>query len=105
VIGEDFVVSLDAELNNLVFHQDEKLFENWWPESVIRIMGADSIIPAMGSFHKHVKNLVLRIFGPENLRLVILQDVQRTAHASLLSWLDLPSVELKEAVSSVCLSR
>uniref|UniRef100_A0A453LCQ9 Cytochrome P450 87A3 n=1 Tax=Aegilops tauschii subsp. strangulata TaxID=200361 RepID=A0A453LCQ9_AEGTS len=100
LIGVDLIVSLDAELNNVVFQQDERLFENWWPESVMRIFGAESIIPSMGSFHKHAKNLILRIFGPENLRLVLLQDVQRTAQASLLSWLDLPSVELKEATSS-----
>ncbi|XP_048531142.1 cytochrome P450 87A3-like [Triticum urartu] len=80
LIGVDLIVSLDAELNNLVFQQDERLFENWWPESV------------------------MRIFGPENLRLVLLQDVQRTAQASLLSWLDLPSVELKEATSSMIFS-
>ncbi|VAI34772.1 unnamed protein product [Triticum turgidum subsp. durum] len=104
LIGVDLVVSLDAELNNLVFQQDERLFENWWPESVMRIFGAESIIPSMGSFHKHAKNLILRIFGPENLRLVLLQDVQRTAQASLLSWLDLPSVELKEATSSMIFS-
>ncbi|XP_037438199.1 cytochrome P450 87A3-like [Triticum dicoccoides] len=104
LIGVDLIVSLDAELNNLVFQQDERLFENWWPESVMRIFGAESIIPSMGSFHKHAKNLILRIFGPENLRLVLLQDVQRTAQASLLSWLDLPSVELKEATSSMIFS-
>ncbi|KQJ86358.1 hypothetical protein BRADI_4g04931v3 [Brachypodium distachyon] len=104
LIHEDLVVSLDSELNNLVFQQDEKLFENWWPESVMRIIGAESIIPTMGSFHKHAKTLILRLFGPENLRQVLLHDVQRTAHASLLSWLNQPSIELKEATSSMIFS-
>lgn len=104
MIHEDLVVSLDSELNNLVFQQDEKLFENWWPESVMRIIGAESIIPTMGSFHKHAKTLILRLFGPENLRQVLLHDVQRTAHASLLSWLNQPSIELKEATSSMIFS-
>jgi hypothetical protein len=35
--------------------------------------------------------------------LVMLHDVERTAHASLLSWLRQPSIELKQATSSVCL--
>lgn len=105
LVGEDLIVSLDPELNNFVFQQEEKLFQIWYPESFMRIIGYDSMIATLGSLHKHVRTLVLRLFGPENLRLVLLQDVQRTAQASLLSWLDQPSIELKEAVSSVCMSR
>lgn len=104
LLGEDLIVSLDQELNNLVFQQEEKLFQIWYPESLMRILGADCIIATLGSFHKHLRTLVLRLFGPENLRLVLLQDVQRTAQASLLSWLDQPSIEAKEATSSMIFS-
>jgi cytochrome P450 family 26 subfamily A len=100
LIGEDLIVSLDPELTNLVFQQ-EKMFQIWYPESMMRIMGADCIIATLGSFHKHLRSLVLRLFGPENLRLVLLRDVQRMARASLLSWLHHPSIELKKETSRV----
>jgi cytochrome P450 family 26 subfamily A len=73
LIGEDLIVSLDPELTNLVFQQEEKMFQIWYPESMMRIMGADCIIATLGSFHKHLRSLVLRLFGPENLRLVLLR--------------------------------
>ncbi|KAG8097715.1 hypothetical protein GUJ93_ZPchr0013g36457 [Zizania palustris] len=104
LVGEDLIVSLDPELNNFVFQQEERLFQIWYPDSFIRIIGADSIITTHGSSHKHIRNLVLRLFGPENLRRAIIQDVQKTAQASLLSWLDHPTIELKEAISNMIFS-
>uniref|UniRef100_A0ACD5YPJ3 Uncharacterized protein n=1 Tax=Avena sativa TaxID=4498 RepID=A0ACD5YPJ3_AVESA len=104
LIGEDLIVSLDTELNNLVFQQEEKLFQIWYPESLMRIMGADCIVATLGSFHKHMRSLVLRLFGPENLRLVLLHDVQRTTQASLLSWLNQHNIDLKQATSSMIFS-
>ncbi|EMS54525.1 Cytochrome P450 87A3 [Triticum urartu] len=95
---------MDPELNNLVFQNEEKLFQIWYPESIMRIMGADCIIATLGTFHKHLRTLVLRLFGPENLRLVLLHEVQQTAQATLLSWLDHPSIEVKEATSSMIFS-
>ncbi|KAF7017307.1 hypothetical protein CFC21_030772 [Triticum aestivum] len=104
LIGEDLIVSLDQDLNNLVFQKEEKLFQIWYPESLMRIMGADCIIATLGTFHKHLRTLVLRLFGPENLRVVLLHEVQQTAQASLLSWLGHPSIEVKEATSSMIFS-
>jgi cytochrome P450 family 26 subfamily A len=75
----------------------------WYPDSIMRIIGADSIITTLGSSHKYIKNMVFRLFGPENLRRDMIKDMQKTAEASLLSWLHHPSIELKEAASSVCL--
>uniref|UniRef100_A0A0D9ZBA4 Cytochrome P450 n=1 Tax=Oryza glumipatula TaxID=40148 RepID=A0A0D9ZBA4_9ORYZ len=98
------IVSLDPELNNLVFQQEERLFQCWYPNSFMRVFGADSIITTFGSSHRHVRNLVLRLFGPENLRRAMLQEMQKTAQASLLSWLDRPSIEVKEEVSSMIFS-
>ncbi|XP_006650369.2 cytochrome P450 87A3-like [Oryza brachyantha] len=104
MVGQDLIVSLDRELNNFVFQQEERLFQIWYPDSFMRIIGADSIITTLGSPHKYIRNLVLRIFGPENLRQTMLREVQRTAQASLLSWIDRPSIEFKEAISSMIFS-
>uniref|UniRef100_A0A0E0RG31 Cytochrome P450 n=1 Tax=Oryza rufipogon TaxID=4529 RepID=A0A0E0RG31_ORYRU len=75
-------------------------FRMWYPDSIMRIIGADSIITTLGSSHKYIKNMVFRLFGPENLRRDMIKDMQKTAEASLLSWLHHPSIELKEAASS-----
>lgn len=99
---EDLIVSLDPEVSNFVLQQEEKLFQIWYPGSFMRINGAESIITTHGLLHRHIRNLVLRIFGPRNLRQEIIQEMHKTAEASLSSWLNYPSIELKEAVSSVC---
>ncbi|BAT10112.1 Os10g0179200 [Oryza sativa Japonica Group] len=98
---EDLIVSLDPEVTNFVFQQEERLFQMWYPDSFIRIIGTDSLIRTHGLLHRHIKNLALRLFGPENLRREIIHDVQKTVEASLSSWLNQPSIELKEAVSSM----
>ncbi|KAG8061746.1 hypothetical protein GUJ93_ZPchr0003g17952 [Zizania palustris] len=92
------------ELNKFIFHQEERFFQMWYPESFMRIIGADNMITMPGSSHKHLRNLVLRLFGPENLRRDMIQEVQKTAQSSLLLWLDRPNIELKEAVSSMIFS-
>ncbi|KAL6839367.1 hypothetical protein ACP4OV_030637 [Aristida adscensionis] len=101
LVGKDLIVSLDPELNNYVFQQEEKAFQIWYPESFMRILGDDNIISSAGSLHKHIRNLILRVFGPENLRRVLLRDVQSVVTSGLLSWLDCPSIELKAAASSM----
>jgi len=53
-----------------------KAFQIWYPESFMRILGDDNILSSVGSMHKHMRNMVLRVFGPENLRLVLFSDVQ-----------------------------
>ncbi|CAD6206023.1 unnamed protein product [Miscanthus lutarioriparius] len=50
----------------------------------------------LGPLHRHIRNLVLRLFGPEALRLVLLHDEQRSARDELSSRLDRPDVELDE---------
>ncbi|CAN6172228.1 unnamed protein product [Urochloa humidicola] len=104
LVGKDLIVSLDPELNNYVFQQEEKAFQIWYPESFMRILGDDSILSSAGSLHRHMRNLVLRVFGPENLRLVLLPDVQSAVKTSLDSWVEKPSVELKAAASSMIFS-
>jgi cytochrome P450 len=84
-----------------VFQQEEKAFQIWYPESFMRILGDDNILSSVGSVHKHLRNLVLRVFGPENLRLVLFHDVQGAVKRSLASWLERPSIELKSAASTV----
>ncbi|AQK64054.1 cytochrome P450 87A3 [Zea mays] len=99
IVGEDLIVSLDPELNARVLQQEERGFQIWYPSSFMRVFGDDNIISALGPLHRHIRNLVLRLFGPEALRLVLLRDVQRSARDELRSWLDHPDVEVRTATS------
>ncbi|KAG0548299.1 hypothetical protein BDA96_01G155100 [Sorghum bicolor] len=94
IVGEDMIVSLDPELNARVLQQEERGFQIWYPSSFMRILGADNMVSMLGPLHRHIRNLVLRLFGPEALRLVLLRDVQRSARDELRSWLDRPEVEM-----------
>lgn len=105
LVGKDLIVSLDPELNNYLFQQEEKAFQIWFPESFMRILGDENLVLSSGSFHKNIRNMILRVFGPENLRLVLLHDVQGAVKRSLNSWLEMPSIELKPAISSVWTSQ
>jgi len=97
------MVSLDPELSTRVLQEEERAFQIWYPPSFMWVLGADSIITALGPLHRHIRALVLRLFGPESLRLVLLRDVQRSARSELRSWLRLPDVEVRAATSRVCI--
>ena len=94
-------MSLDPEFSARVLQQEERAFQIWYPSSFMRILGADSVITALGPLHRHIRALMLRLFGPESLRLALLRDVQRRARAELRSWLAQPDVEVRTATSMV----
>ncbi|KAL6863739.1 hypothetical protein ACP4OV_016642 [Aristida adscensionis] len=99
LLGENMIVSVDPELNNYVFEQEEKAFQMWMPASLSRIMGDDSILRSSGYLHKHTRNLILRLIGYDNLRLLLLHDMQRVVQTSLASWIERPSIELTAAIT------
>ncbi|RLN00672.1 hypothetical protein C2845_PM06G08090 [Panicum miliaceum] len=83
LVGKDMIVSL--ELNSYVLKQDNRAFQIWYPESLKRILGAVLEVTSSESLHKRTRTMVLRVFGPENLRLVLLRDVQGAARSNLSS--------------------
>ncbi|KAL6637190.1 hypothetical protein ACP70R_024762 [Stipagrostis hirtigluma subsp. patula] len=101
LVGEELMVSLDPAFSALVLQQEERAFQMWYPSSFMRVFGADNIITALAPLHRRIRSLVLRLFGPETLRLVLLSDVQRAARAELRAWLGcLPdAVEVRAATS------
>ncbi|CAL4914991.1 unnamed protein product [Urochloa decumbens] len=102
LVGKDLIVSLDPEVNHYVLQQEEKAFHIWFPESFMRLLGEENIARCYGSLHKNTRNLIRRVFGPENLRLVLLHDMQGAVEKCLSSWHDSPNgVELKPALSSM----
>ncbi|WVZ49665.1 hypothetical protein U9M48_001002, partial [Paspalum notatum var. saurae] len=104
LVGMDLIVSLDPEINTDVLQQEGKAFDIWFPDSFKRFLGDENIASSAGAVHKLMRNMVIRIFGPENLRVMLLSDVQRAVNRSLASWLEKPSIELKTAASSMICS-
>lgn len=102
LVGHPVVVSADEELNYMVFQQEGQLFQSWYPDSFVEILGRDNVGEQQGAMFKHLKNMVLRYLGPESLReSSMLRDVEHAVGSSLCTWSTLPAVELKEAVSTV----
>nr|CAB3500459.1 unnamed protein product [Digitaria exilis] len=101
LIGKDLIVSLDPDVNHYVLQQEEKAFHIWFPDSFMKLLGEENIARCYGSLHKNTRNLIRRVFGPENLRLVLLHDMQGAVDRCLSSWRDSPSIELKPALSSM----
>ena len=101
LVGEDLIVSLDAELNAHILKQEERGFQIWYPPSFMRVFGADLISKTIGVLHRHMRTLVLRLFGLQTTRSVLLHDVQRSARDELRSWLGRPGVEVRTATSRV----
>ena len=67
----------------------------------MRVFGADNITAKIGVLHRHMRTLVLRLFGHQSIRSVLLRDVQRSARDELRSWLGRPDVEVRTAISRV----
>ncbi|EES05736.1 hypothetical protein BDA96_04G302600 [Sorghum bicolor] len=103
IVGRSVVVSADPELNYYVFQQEGKLFESWYPDTFTEIFGRDNVGSLHGFMYKYLKTLVLRLYGQENLRAVLLADAHRACRASLAAWASRPSsvVELKDAISTM----
>ena len=94
-------MSLDAELNAHILKQEERGFQIWYPPSFMRVFGADNITSKIGVLHRHMRTLVLRLFGHQSIRSVLLRDVQRSARDELRSWLGRRDVEVRTAISRV----
>ncbi|ONK56626.1 uncharacterized protein A4U43_C10F10870 [Asparagus officinalis] len=101
LVGQPVIISTDQELNDFVFQQEGNLFQSWYPETFMEIFGQDSAAALHGYIHKYIKNLVLKLFGPESLRERLLHDVEKSARLSLCLWSEESSVELKDAISTM----
>ena len=101
IVGRSVVVSADPDLNYYVFQQEGKLFESWYPDTFTEIFGRDNVGSLHGFMYKYLKTLVLRLYGQENLKAVLVAETDAACRGSLAAWAAQPSVELKEGLSTV----
>ncbi|GJN26693.1 hypothetical protein PR202_gb14645 [Eleusine coracana subsp. coracana] len=100
IVGRPVVVSADPDMNYFVFQQEGKLFESWYPDTFTEIFGRDNVGSLHGFMYKYLKTLVLRLYGQENLKAVLLGETDAACRGSLAAWAAQPSVELKEGIST-----
>jgi hypothetical protein len=95
------VISTDQEINNYIFQQEGRSVILWYTESFTNIFGQQSIVAQHGMIHKYLKNLILHLVGPENLKANIVHELDELIRRHLRSWATHATVDLKEVSSNV----
>nr|CAB3504865.1 unnamed protein product [Digitaria exilis] len=101
LVGQPLVVSLDPKFNRYIFQQEGKLFRSWYPETANSIFGKKSITTYNSTIHKFVRNFSSKLFGPENLKEVLIQELEDAMRQSFASWATKPSIEVKDSVADM----
>lgn len=99
-MGRSVIVSADPDLNYLIFQKEGQLFQSWYPDTFTEIFGKQNVGSLHGFMYKHLKNMVLNLFGPENLK-KLLPEVEEAASRNLARWSCMKNIDLKEATATV----
>ncbi|KAJ4759456.1 cytochrome P450 family protein [Rhynchospora pubera] len=99
LIGWPVIAITDPELAYYVLKQEGKLFQSCYPETFTEIFGRQNVGSLHGFVYKYLKTLILRLYGPENLKTVFLSDIEMSCHNTFESWSSQPCFDLKEALS------
>ncbi|KAL1109478.1 hypothetical protein E1A91_D03G173200v1 [Gossypium mustelinum] len=100
IVGQPVIVLTDPDLNHFVFLQEGQLFQSWYPDTFTKILGRQNVGSLHGFMFKYLKNMVLSLFGPENIK-KMLPEVEQTACRRLQRWSIQETVELKEATAAM----
>ncbi|XP_062107269.1 cytochrome P450 87A3-like isoform X2 [Humulus lupulus] len=102
LVGENIVISTDAEFNYHIFKNEGKSFLFWYPESFTKIFGGQDILTYHGMVHKYLKNLVLHLVSPENLKAKLMPEMEEMTRTHLNSWTHCgTTVDIKEVSSNM----
>ncbi|KAJ4951779.1 hypothetical protein NE237_028611 [Protea cynaroides] len=101
LVGRPVVISTDPDLNHFIFQQEGQLFQSWYPETFTDIFGRQNVGSLHGFMYKYLKNMVLNLFGPENIKNELLPEIEQSAQKKLRLWSSCESVELKEAIATM----
>lgn len=98
LFGQKVIVSTDPEVNYKIL-QENKTFPVSYPESFLQIMGRNGMLTSHENFHKYLRNLILHLVGPENLRAKLLHGVDQTTRRHLHSWAGCGIYDVKEGAA------
>ena len=95
LLGQPVVISTDAEVNRFVFQHEDTLFSIGYPWAVTKIFGEKSIEAAHGTIHKFVRRCAFTLFGLQNLKEVLLPEMEGAVRERLAAWATKPSVDVR----------
>ncbi|WOH09512.1 hypothetical protein DCAR_0728969 [Daucus carota subsp. sativus] len=101
IVGQKIVVSTDPEVNTFIFQQEDKIFECFYTDGFVKLLGTDSVLAYHGYLHKYIKNLILRLVSPENLKANLLREMDLSTRNAFQSWSSRGSVEIKKETESI----
>ncbi|KAF3952299.1 hypothetical protein CMV_022133 [Castanea mollissima] len=100
-VGRNVVVSTDPEVNRFIFQQEGTSFQLSYTESFKEIFGQQSLVSCHGMVHKYLKNLILQLVGPENLKGKLMYEINEATRRHLRSWDRHGTVDIKEVTSEM----
>ena len=65
------------------------------------IIGKKSIITFTGAAHKFIRSLTSKLFGLENLKEALIQELEDTMEQGFATWAAKPSIEVNDAIADV----
>ncbi|XP_021281077.1 cytochrome P450 87A3-like [Herrania umbratica] len=101
LVGQKVVVSTDPVINYEIFQQENKSFLLWYTQSFLEIFGQQSLVTQHGMVHKYLKNLILQLVSPENLKGKLLPVMDKATRKHLNSWASLGRIDVKEGSSKM----
>ncbi|XP_022757215.1 cytochrome P450 87A3-like [Durio zibethinus] len=96
LVGRKVIVSTDPEINHEIFQQENKSFLIWYTKTFIEVFGQQSLVAHHGMVHKYLKNLILQLVSPENLKGKLLYEIDKATRKHLNSWASLGTIDVKE---------
>ncbi|KAK1555915.1 hypothetical protein Q3G72_033286 [Acer saccharum] len=102
LVGRPVVVSSDPDFSHLILQQEGKLVELWYMDSFVKLVGLSGSVKdgssiIAGKIHKHLKKLIFKQLGPENLKEKLLSGLEETVNQALSNWTTVPFVDVKHA--------
>ncbi|XP_022769705.1 cytochrome P450 87A3-like [Durio zibethinus] len=101
IVGKNIIASTDPEINYDIFQQENRSFLILYTESFMKILGRECMLVHHGNFHKYLKNLILRLVSPENLKATLLPGMDEATRKHLDSWASFGNIEVKEGSSKM----
>ncbi|KAF4386771.1 hypothetical protein F8388_006726 [Cannabis sativa] len=85
--GQKVIVSTDHEFNYQIFQPEGKDFQSLYLDSFNKIVGENqSMLAYQGSFHKYLKNLILHLHSPQNLKEGLILEMGESTRTHIFSW-------------------
>ncbi|KAH9304924.1 hypothetical protein KI387_009328, partial [Taxus chinensis] len=86
LFGIPMVVSTDADFNQFVFEQEDRVFESWFPTSLCNALGEQNISILHGQMHKYLRKIILSKFGFQNIKGTLLIQAEDHIMSNIGGW-------------------